>query len=153
MDISLKRAYEPASPDDGYRVLIDRLWPRGVSRARVQLDAWAKELSPSADLRQWFGHDPERFEEFRRRYIEELRDKRPRLAALRQRAREGTLTLVYSAHDRDHTDAVVLAEVLRRGLPASKEDDLIGYERWATRADTSPQRRCFGAKAAAFDLA
>jgi uncharacterized protein YeaO (DUF488 family) len=130
MDISLKRAYEPPSPDDGYRVLIDRLWPRGVSRGRAQLDAWAKELSPSADLRQWFGHDPQRFDEFRRRYIEELRDKRPRLAALRRRAREGTLTLVYSAHDRDHNDAVVLAEVLRRGLPASKEDDLIGYERW-----------------------
>ena len=119
MDISLKRAYEPPSPDDGYRVLIDRLWPRGVSRSRAHLDAWAKELAPSAGLRQWFGHDPERFEEFRRRYIEELRDKRPRLAALRRRAREGKLTLVYSAHDSEHNDAVVLAEVLRRGLPAS----------------------------------
>ena len=121
MDISLKRAYEPPSPDDGYRVLIDRLWPRGVSRARAQLDAWAKELAPSAELRQWFGHDPERFEEFRRRYIEELRRNGPQLAALRRRAREGTLTLVYSAHDREHNDAVVLAEVLRRGLPAGSD--------------------------------
>jgi uncharacterized protein YeaO (DUF488 family) len=119
MDISLKRAYEPPSHDDGYRVLIDRLWPRGVSRARAQLDAWAKELSPSAELRQWFGHDPQRFEEFRQRYIEELRRNGPQLAALRRRAREGPLTLVYSAHDREHNDAVVLAEVLRRGLPAS----------------------------------
>ena len=120
MDIALKRAYEPPSPDDGYRVLIDRLWPRGVSRARAELDAWAKELSPSAELRQWFGHDPQRFEEFRRRYIEELRRNRPQLAALRHRAREGTLTLVYSAHDREHNDAVVLAEVLRRGLPTMR---------------------------------
>jgi uncharacterized protein YeaO (DUF488 family) len=119
MDISLKRAYEPPSQEDGYRVLIDRLWPRGVSRARAQLDAWAKELSPSAGLRQWFGHDPRRFEEFRRRYIDELRGDRLQLAALRRSAREGRLTLVYSAHDREHNDAVVLAEVLRRGLPAS----------------------------------
>ena len=119
MDIRLKRAYEPADPDDGSRVLIDRLWPRGVSRARAELDAWEKELSPSAELRQWFGHAPERFEEFRRRYIDELRNQRPRLAALRRVARAGTLTLVYSAHDSQHNDAVVLAEVLRRGLPTS----------------------------------
>lgn len=118
MDIRLKRAYEPAGPDDGYRVLIDRLWPRGVSRARAQLDAWEKQLAPSAELRQWFGHAPGRFEEFRRRYIDELRDQRPALATLRRRARAGPLTLVYSAHDSEHNDAVVLAEVLKRGLPA-----------------------------------
>jgi uncharacterized protein YeaO (DUF488 family) len=118
MDIRLKRAYEPAVADDGYRVLVDRLWPRGVSRARAELDAWEKGLSPSAGLRQWFGHAPERFEEFRRRYIEELRNQRPALAALRHRARIGTLTIVYSAHDSEHNDAVVLAEVLKRGLPA-----------------------------------
>jgi uncharacterized protein YeaO (DUF488 family) len=117
MDIRLKRAYEPASPEDGYRVLIDRLWPRGLPRQEAEVDEWAKELSPSTKLRQWFGHDPRRFEEFRRRYIEELRDERPRLTALRRRAREGTLTLVYSARDTDHNDAVVLAEVLKRGLP------------------------------------
>ena len=117
MDIRLKRAYEPAEAGDGCRVLIDRLWPRGVSRERAKLDGWEKELPPSAELRQWFGHEPSRFEEFRRRYIEELRDQRPRLAALRLRARDGTLTLIYSAHDNDHNDAVVLAEVLRRGLP------------------------------------
>jgi uncharacterized protein YeaO (DUF488 family) len=121
MDIRLKRAYEPAAPDDGSRVLIDRLWPRGVSRARAELDAWEKELSPSAELRQWFGHAPERFEEFRRRYIEELRNQRPALAALRNRARTGTLTLVYAAHDSAHNDAVVLAEVLKRGLPAPSQ--------------------------------
>jgi uncharacterized protein YeaO (DUF488 family) len=117
MDVRLKRAYEPASPTDGHRVLIDRLWPRGVSREHAKLDGWQKELAPSATLRQWFGHDPGRFEEFRRRYIEELRGQCAGLAALRRRARDGTLTLVYSAHDAQHNDAVVLREVLRRGLP------------------------------------
>ena len=117
MDIRLKRAYEPAASSDGYRVLIDRLWPRGVSREQAKLDAWERELAPSTELRQWFGHQPNRFDEFRRRYIEELRQQRPRLTELRRRARDGTLTLVYAAHDSEHNDAVVLAAVLRRGLP------------------------------------
>jgi uncharacterized protein YeaO (DUF488 family) len=120
MPIQIKRVYEPASPEDGYRVLIDRLWPRGVSRQSAKADGWIKELAPSTELRQWFAHDPGRFEEFRRRYIEELRDERPRLTALRHRARGGTLTLVYSAHDTEHNDAVVLAEILRRGLPTAR---------------------------------
>jgi len=124
MDIRLKRAYEPAESADGYRVLIDRLWPRGVSRGRAKLDEWERELPPSTELRRWFGHEPSRFEEFRRRYIEELRRERPRIAELRRRAREGTLTLVYSARDTEHNDAVVLAEVLRRGLPKA------GGRRW-----------------------
>lgn len=119
MDIRLKRAYEPPTPADGYRVLIDRLWPRGLARGRAALDEWDRELSPSTELRKWFGHEPNRFEEFRRRYIEELRLERPRLARLRRRARDGTLTLVYAARDAEHNDAVVLAEVLRRGLPRS----------------------------------
>lgn len=92
-------------------------WPRGVSREQAKLDAWDRELPPSAKLRQWFAHDPRRFQEFRRRYIEELRDQRSRLTELRRRARRGTFTLVYSARDTEHNDAVVLAEVLRRGLP------------------------------------
>ena len=117
MDIRLKRAHEQPAPADGWRVLVDRLWPRGISRERAQLDAWEKDLAPSTELRQWFGHQPSRFEAFRRRYIEELRSQRPRLTALRRRARMGTLTLVYAARDTEHNDAVVLAEVLRRGLP------------------------------------
>ena len=117
MDIRLKRAYEPASAEDGYRVLIDRLWPRGVSKQQAKLDEWEKELAPSSELRQWFGHEPGRFAEFRGRYIQELRANAPRLTDLRRRARTGTLTLVYSAHDSEHNDAVVLAEVLRGGLP------------------------------------
>jgi uncharacterized protein YeaO (DUF488 family) len=117
----MKRVYEPAGTSDGYRVLIDRLWPRGISRERAKLDEWDRELSPSTDLRQWFGHEPGRFEEFRRRYIDELQGQRPRLADLRRRARDGTLTLVYSAHDTEHNDAVVLVEVLRRGLPTAEK--------------------------------
>jgi uncharacterized protein YeaO (DUF488 family) len=119
MDIRLKRAYEPASARDGYRVLVDRLWPRGVSKQQAKLDEWAKELAPSSQLREWFGHEPGRFPEFRRRYMDELRADAPRLKELRRRARMSTLTLVYSAHDSEHNDAVVLAEVLRRGLPRS----------------------------------
>jgi uncharacterized protein YeaO (DUF488 family) len=116
MDVRLKRAYDPPAASDGYRVLIDRLWPRGISRDRAKLDGWEKELAPSTELRRWFGHDPTRFEEFRRRYIDELRQRRPLLSALRDRARDGTVTLVYSAHDEEHNDAIVLSEVLRRGL-------------------------------------
>ena len=119
MDVRLKRAYEPASDEDGYRVLVDRLWPRGVSKKQAELDVWEKELAPSSKLREWFGHEPGRFPEFRRRYIDELRANQARLRKLRRRARIGTLTLVYSAHDSEHNDAVVLAEVLRRGLPKS----------------------------------
>jgi uncharacterized protein YeaO (DUF488 family) len=116
MDIRLKRAYEAASPGDGYRMLVDRLWPRGVSKEQAKLDEWDKELSPSTELREWFGHEAHRFGEFRRRYIDELRANGARLAKLRRRAKAGTVTLVYSAHDSEHNDAVVLAEVLRRGL-------------------------------------
>ncbi len=119
MIVRIKRAYEPVSPGDGYRVLIDRLWPRGVSRERAHLDAWDKDLAPSTRLREWFGHEPGRYEEFRRRYIEELRAHRPRIAELRRMAREGTLTLLHSARDTEHNDAVVLAEIVRRGFPSS----------------------------------
>lgn len=122
MDVRLKRVYEPAEPMDGHRVLIDRLWPRGVSRDRAKLDDWKRDLAPSKELRQWFGHEPDRFDEFRRRYIAELDGRRPVLTSLRRWAREGTLTLVYAAHDTEHNDAVVLAEVLRRGLPKVEID-------------------------------
>ena len=118
MDVRMKRVYEPAATDDGYRVLIDRLWPRGVKRNAAALDEWARELAPSTELRQWFGHDPERFPEFRRRYGVELLEQETKLEDLRRRARAGTLTLVYGARDTEHNDAVVLAEILRRGRRA-----------------------------------
>jgi uncharacterized protein YeaO (DUF488 family) len=114
VDVRVKRAYEQAADSDGYRVLIDRLWPRGVSKADARLDEWARELAPSAGLRRWFGHDPARFDEFRRRYADELGEHEDRLQELRKRARAGTLTLVYAARDTEHNDAVVLAQILRR---------------------------------------
>jgi len=115
VDLRLKRAYEPAEAADGERILIDRIWPRGVTRADARLDEWARELAPSTELRRWFGHDPARFEEFRRRYTEELAAQPEPLGELRRRAERGTVTLVYSARDTDHNDAVVLAEILRNG--------------------------------------
>jgi uncharacterized protein YeaO (DUF488 family) len=113
IDVRTKRAYDPPEPGDGYRVLIDRLWPRGVSRERAHLDEWARDLAPSTDLRKWFGHDPERFGEFRKRYRAELREHADQMEELRQRAEKGPVTLVYGARDEKHSDAVVLAEVLR----------------------------------------
>jgi uncharacterized protein YeaO (DUF488 family) len=115
VDVRLKRAYEPAATSDGDRILIDRIWPRGVTREEAQLNEWARELAPSTGLRRWFAHDPARFAEFRRRYTAELAAQEGKLRELRRRARAGTVTLVYAARDTEHNDAVVLAQILRRG--------------------------------------
>jgi uncharacterized protein YeaO (DUF488 family) len=117
MDVRIKRAYEPADAADGYRVLIDRLWPRGVTKADASIDEWRHELAPSGDLRRWFGHDPARFVECSKLYVDELRAQEVMLTALRRRARAGRLTLVYGARDEEHNDAVVLRRVLTRGVP------------------------------------
>ena len=109
--VAIKRIYEPPSPTDGRRVLVDRLWPRGVSKAKAELDAWMKAVAPSAELRRWFDHRPERWLEFRRRYIDEL-ESNPELGALREMAAAGPLTLLYAAKDTAHNEAVVLAELL-----------------------------------------
>jgi uncharacterized protein YeaO (DUF488 family) len=110
--LRLKRAYEPAEPKDGVRILIDRLWPRGVSKTKAALDDWMKEIAPSTTLRQWFSHDPARWMEFQRRYKAELREHRQELDHIRALAKTKTVTLVYSAHDEEHNDAVVLKAVL-----------------------------------------
>jgi uncharacterized protein YeaO (DUF488 family) len=115
MDVRLKRAYEPAAASEGERILIDRMWPRGVTREEARLSEWARELAPSTELRRWFAHDPACFGEFRRRYSAELAAQDRKLRELRRRACAGTVTLVYAARDAEHNDAVVLAEVLRRG--------------------------------------
>lgn len=115
MDVRIKRAYAAPAEEDGRRVLIDRIWPRGVSREQARVDEWARELAPSAALRTWFGHDPARFAEFRRRYLNELLAHGSKVRELRRIARHGILTLVYGARDTEHNDAVVLAELLRRG--------------------------------------
>jgi uncharacterized protein YeaO (DUF488 family) len=113
IDVRTKRAYDPPEPGDGYRVLIDRLWPRGVSRERIHIDEWARELAPSDALRKWFNHDPERFQEFSSRYRRELQKHADRIDELRTRASHGPVTLVYGARDEQHNDAVVLAGLLR----------------------------------------
>ena len=111
-NVQLKRAYEPPARSDGARILIDRLWPRGVTKKSAAIDEWIKDVAPSTALRQWFGHDPARWQEFRRRYAGEVRQNPGYLGKLRARARQGPITLVFSAHDEVHNDAVVLRDLL-----------------------------------------
>jgi uncharacterized protein YeaO (DUF488 family) len=111
-NVKLKRAYEAPAAGDGVRVLVDRLWPRGVSKEDAGLDQWMKDIAPSAELRKWFGHDPARWDEFRHRYAQELKQNSELIDQLRGLARQGPLTLVYAAHDELHNDAVVLRELL-----------------------------------------
>ena len=121
-NVRLKRAYEPVNVEDGTRVLVDRLWPRGVSKVDAALDQWMKEIAPSTELRKWFGHDPDRWEEFCRRYSAELHQNTELLSQLRSLARQGPVTLVYSAHDEVHNDAIVLRDViLGRQIPHESE--------------------------------
>ena len=114
--IRLKRAYDAMSRTDGTRFLVERLWPRGVSKATLQLDAWLKEVGPSTALRKWFSHDPEKWREFRQRYFREL-DSRPEAwEPIVSAARRGTVTLVYSSHDTEHNNAVALREYVQAKL-------------------------------------
>jgi uncharacterized protein YeaO (DUF488 family) len=110
--IKLKRAYEPAAAEDGTRILIDRLWPRGIKKADAAINRWFKEIAPSTELRRWFGHRTERWPEFRRRYVAELRQRPELLDEIRTLARDGPVTLVYGARDETHNDAIVLRELL-----------------------------------------
>ena len=110
--VFLKRAYEPPAPQDGRRFLVERLWPRGVRKAGLRLDGWLKDVAPSPALRQWFGHDPKKWVEFKRRYFGELRSKEEALAPLRDPG--GPITLVYGARDTEHNAAVALREYLAR---------------------------------------
>jgi uncharacterized protein YeaO (DUF488 family) len=114
MELKLKRAYDPPSNDDGYRILVDRLWPRGLRKDQARLDGWLKEIAPSTALRKWFGHDPARWEEFRRRYFAELDGCAPVVEEARQWTQRGRVTLVYGARDETHNHAVALQEYLRR---------------------------------------
>ena len=114
--IRLKRAYEPAAGEDGMRVLVERLWPRGVTKARLKLDAWLKDVAPSADLRKWFSHDPKKWSEFRHRYFTELRTHRAAWQPLLTAAKRGRVTFVYAAHDEARNGAVALKAFLDRRL-------------------------------------
>jgi len=110
--VRLKRAYEPPAADDGTRILIDRLWPRGVKKTDAAIDEWMKEIAPSSALRKWFGHEPGRWQEFRRRYQSEIRQHPEQFEQLRTLARHGPITLVFYARDEAHNDAVVLKDLL-----------------------------------------
>ncbi len=126
--IGIKRIYEAAQPEDGYRVLVDRVWPRGVSKADAALDAWMKDLAPSTKLRKWFGHDVARWEEFRAGYRRELADHPQALSQLLEKCVQQRVTLLYSARDPEHNQAVVLREVLEEELA----------EAWAPNEPASP---------------
>jgi uncharacterized protein YeaO (DUF488 family) len=112
LDIRLKRAYDPPSADDGERVLVDRLWPRGLRKSAAAIDRWLKEIAPSTELRRWFGHDPGRWSEFRRRYRTELSGHADLVSELQALARQKPVTLIYAARDERHNEAVVLRDVL-----------------------------------------
>lgn len=111
--IVMKRAYEPASKDDGFRILVDRLWPRGLTKEKVAADLWLKEIAPSTELRKWFGHDPEKWDEFRKKYKTELKDKEDLIDIIKNKAKHGKVTLVYGAKDETHNEAVVLLDYLK----------------------------------------
>lgn len=117
--LRLKRAYEPAEPEDGVRLLVDRLWPRGVSKVEAALDDWLKDIAPSTELRKWFGHDPARWPEFQSRYKTELQQHSQELERIRALAKEQTVTLIYSAHDQERNNAAVLRDVLQEGAEDS----------------------------------
>ena len=111
--ITLKRAYDPASPADGARFLVERLWPRGISKSRLRLDGWLKDAGPTTELRKWFGHDPNKWDRFRERYFRELDSRPESWQPIVAAARRGMVTLVYSSHDEEHNNAVALKEYLQ----------------------------------------
>lgn len=111
--IQIKRVYEPYNHSDGFRILVDRLWPRGVSKEKAHADLWLKEIAPSNELRTWFGHDPKKWDEFEKRYKEELKEKEPLISQLKELEKEHKqVTLIYGAKDTEHNQAIVLAKVL-----------------------------------------
>jgi uncharacterized protein YeaO (DUF488 family) len=127
-NIKLKRAYVSAGSGDGTRILIDRLWPRGVKKADAAIDLWAKDIAPSTALRRWFGHDPARWQDFRRRYSDEIHRRRDRLDELRTLARKGRITLVFAAHDELHNDAIVLRDILLGRSAVGKSRSMSHHE-------------------------
>jgi len=116
MAIKIKRVYERPADGDGSRLLVDRLWPRGLTKEKAHIDLWLKEIAPSKELREWFAHDPEKWQRFRRRYETELRHNRSVIEMLTHKAREGNLTLLYGARDEKHNEALVLKQVLERKI-------------------------------------
>jgi uncharacterized protein YeaO (DUF488 family) len=120
MSIEIKRVYAQPEPRDGTRILVDRLWPRGLSKEKAQVDLWLKEIAPSTELRKWFGHDPEKWVEFQRRYRLELKRNSEAVSLLKERAAKGPVTILYGAKDEKHNEAVVLKALLGSGDSASQ---------------------------------
>jgi uncharacterized protein YeaO (DUF488 family) len=116
MRLKIKRAYTEADPGDGTRILIDRLWPRGVTKEKARIDIWMRDIAPSSELRKWFGHDPEKWTEFQKRYLDELNNNQEMVDYILDMAKDGPVTLVYSAKDEQHNDAVVLLGLLDREM-------------------------------------
>lgn len=112
MEIRIKRVYENSDKKDGMRILVDRLWPRGLTKEEAAIDLWLKEVAPSTELRKWFGHDPGKWKEFQKRYHQELRNNKEQVSLLKQKIKKGTVTLVYGAKDEKHNEALVLKEWL-----------------------------------------
>jgi uncharacterized protein YeaO (DUF488 family) len=112
--IKIKRAYDEVSPDDGERILVDRLWPRGIKKDEAKIDEWMKEIAPSNELRKWFAHDPSKWKEFKKRYMEELKDQSTLIEILINRAKRGNITLIFSARETEHNNAVVLSELISK---------------------------------------
>ena len=112
--IHLKRAYEKSSAEDGARILVERLWPRGLTKARAGVNLWIKDVAPSPELRKWFGHDPARWKQFKQRYWKELKEKKNDVDVLRHKAREGKVTFIYAAHDEEHNGALALKEFIEQ---------------------------------------
>jgi uncharacterized protein YeaO (DUF488 family) len=117
--IKLKRVYDLPSPSDGARFLVERLWPRGIKKTALKVDAWLKDAAPSTELRKWFGHDPKKWSEFRRRYFTELRANRDAFEPILEAAQQGSVTLLYSSHETEHNNAVALKEFLETKLKRS----------------------------------
>lgn len=133
MAVRLKRIYEPPRREDGLRVLVDRLWPRGIARRSAAIDRWLRKIAPSDALRKWYGHDARRWAEFRRRYRAELRAQRALVSELRRLARRRRVTLLYAAHDERHSNAAVLRELLVAARPASSRKPRSQHERRRTK--------------------
>ncbi len=113
MHLTIKRAYEPVEKQDGYRILVDRLWPRGLTKVKAGIDLWLKDIGPSTELRKWFGHDPEKWTEFKKRYRKELENKKEDLSVIKDHSENGDVTLIYAARDTEHNEARVILDLLQ----------------------------------------
>ena len=112
--ITTKRIYDQKARTDGFRILVDRLWPRGLTKQKAKIDLWLKDIAPSTELRKWFGHDPEKWKEFRKRYQKELKENNEQIEILKEQKKKGTVTLVYGAKDEEHNEAIVLKELFSK---------------------------------------